>query len=905
MKFAPTILVIVLTATCLVHAAEPPHPVLSEGGGRGDEKLLREFSDEQWFDLIPKQSPRQGVSSPVENVSKHVNDWKWDAKKPNEITCKDSGVMFPNEQYKIKISKVQVLSGKTVEVPYYEGKYGPCLVNARIDFQKFTFLEAKLGTLGMHYAGTKDERYARIVALVLDAWANVLPDYFLSGRGALPITAAEAEKEKWFVARSSDHNELAHEWPHRALAAFDCIYDSQALKDLSVKRGYDVRAHIAKDLFGNIGDMFVKHVKPEWAIRSNLSLPYMVMADAATILNRPDFITYLDQYMEAALSDNLMRDGMFPESFGYGRGYTTVTLAALERMEKYFSIRPANAPELRAIFAKCEPRRAFLKRCVSCEYPLCYPNGMLPPFGDTPNFAEAEAKRDSSLSAILPSYGFVALAAGSGAQQTQLDIAFNDFANHCHADVLGMTLFAFGEEIIGNTRYARVPGRPFNNSTLGQNTVVIDRQDQNRREVAGRLSNGGSLTWYEPGVGGVAVAEVDGSRAYIGKCSRYQRLMLLNTVDTAHPYVIDCFAVEGGKQHDYVLHGAFTFEQSAKISFPLIPMSDPYPLLVPGEKWKEPKQMEDGFPIYGMIRNVSSARSPGSWDATFTGVKQPQGTRAFMLDDGTNHVFLGKSPILGAQKNGLQWRPSLIVRRESSDKEALRSVFISLIEPLNGTSAIVGIERLPVKQGNADAVALRVKFVDGREDFVLINLNNSNVTGCAEKSQPIETRDGEFSLEGRAGVHIRTKGFERTIALAATRFTAGKKALNLHETYTGSIQAILRHEEGGAANAFIADSEALPAGDALKGHWMNVIFGTYEAAPDGKGSFPLGIKEQKDISQQFQIDHIEQTNGQTKIILAEDPYLTLKNNVLTENLRPHRTFKGPVSFQIFLSQSVP
>ena len=43
------------------------------------------------------------------------------------------------------------------------------------------------------------------------------------------------------------------------------------------------------------------------------------------------------------------------------------------------------------------------------------------------------------------------------------------------------------------------------------------------------------------------MAEVDGGRAYLKKASRYQRLLILNTVDPAHPYVIDLFAVTGGQ----------------------------------------------------------------------------------------------------------------------------------------------------------------------------------------------------------------------------------------------------------------------------------------------------------------------------------------------------------------------
>ena len=197
---------------------------------------------------------------------------------------------------------------------------------------------------------------------------------------------------------------MAHEWPHNALAAFDCIYDSKALKDLSAQRGYDVRAHIAKDLFANIGDVFAKRVKPQWAIETNLSLPYMVLADAATILNRPDYIDYLNEYLEATMR-NFCRDGMFPESFTYHRGYAGVNYSVAQDVARYFTIRPANTESLCATKARSDERLAFLKRCNEAHWPVCYPNGLIPPFGDSS--AASDAPRTVTHSAVLPAYGFV------------------------------------------------------------------------------------------------------------------------------------------------------------------------------------------------------------------------------------------------------------------------------------------------------------------------------------------------------------------------------------------------------------------------------------------------------------------------------------------------------------------
>ena len=42
--------------------------------------------------------------------------------------------------------------------------------------------------------------------------------------------------------------------------------------------------------------------------------------------------------------------------------------------------------------------------------------------------------------------------------------------------MLGIILYAFDRELHGNTRYSRIPGRAFTESTFAQNTVTVNRK---------------------------------------------------------------------------------------------------------------------------------------------------------------------------------------------------------------------------------------------------------------------------------------------------------------------------------------------------------------------------------------------------------------------------------------------
>ncbi len=608
---------------------------------------------------------------------------------------------------------------------------------------------------------------------------------------------------------------------------------------------------------------------------------------------------------------------MFPESFTYHRGYANVNLAAAERVSAYFTHRPADSVPLRAIEAASAERIAFLRRTATAHFPVCFPNGLIPPFGDSA--AANDAPRTQTASALLPAYGHAALGGGSGGQQSQVNIGWGDFNNHCQDDVLGLTLFAFGAEMIGNNRYDRGPCRPFNNHTLGHNTVVIDRQTQPRTAADG-LATSGNLVLYDPGQDGVALAELDGVRAYPGTATRYQRLLIMNTVDAGHPYLVDLFVVDGGQLHDYVLHGATTFSETATLSIPTMPMPGEHPLLLANERWTEPGQ--GSFPVYGLVTHVRQGTSPGAFDLTYANTTGTLGTRLHLMDDGRSQVILGESPVLGSGGEAMDkegagesatssrpkvgghapthtgtdgaaarpLRPTLLVRQEASGPSALHSVYIDVIEPFSGTPVITDISRLPLAIASDEAVALRIRFQDGREDIMLVNLDDPGVAGCPGRTHEFATSDGRYALTGRCGIVIRRPGARAWAkSLGASSFSYGGDPLLLaNAELAGTLCAAERRADGAAADAVITTAD-LPAGESLKGQWMSLSFGTYR---NQNGTGIPGIGEQ------FRIDHVVRDLGRTRIILAEDHGLKVTADGIDEIMRPHRHFTGGNAFRI-------
>lgn len=896
-------------ATVEIRAEEPAqHPLFSHENKavNGAEKTLKEFSEKEFLELVPRQSPRSGQPCPAgDKTGSRQTHWEWNPHKPNQIRC--GSFVYPDPKTPAKTERVEVLSGKFVEVPYLDGPDGRCFIQAEIDNAKRMHLWRTLDQLAAGYAATHDERFARRIAVALDAWANYLPDYFMStGRDPVKLVSpAEAARMKWAVRRASDHNGLSHEWSSAEVRAFDAIWNSQSLKALSAERGYDVRAHIARDYFANEGDFITKNISVETATATNLSGPFQVLADNALLLGKHDYVEWLNRYMKVTLEENFVRDGMYPESFGYHKGYAKENLEIARSLDRFFKIYPPSTPALLAARDASADRLRRLERSAVAHLAVALPNGDLAPFDDT-LFGEAPA-RETTRSTLLPAYGHLSLGAGAGLQQTQLNLQFNDYCNHVHKSGLGLTLFAFGEEQLGNNRYGHgLAGRGFLNSTMAHNTVTIDRASQERGNIQltgnrGHLFSGGDLKSYEPGLMGVALAEIDSRRAYPSLPEgRYQRLTVLNTNDPAHPYLLDVFRVGGGHIHDYFLHGSVKSDESSQASFKLQPIAKKFPLLEEGEKWVEPKSESSTDDWYGVFRDMSTGRSPGNWNVTFRDRAHNTGTRIHVSDAGDSQVFLGRSPVAIRQNSEHAdsifnyWRPTLLIRRESAEKQPLQSLFVTVIEPFSGESTITKVERLPLKQADAESTALRITFASGREDICLVDLSTS--------ARSVATVDGKYRLEGRFGIVSREKSRSKGWLIAGREFHYGDAMVQSPSaSYAGTLSAVLRRTDGSNTDAFVTDAQ-LPTGAELKGKWLALQFGTYAVVPSKPGDFPLGIKTQSGITQMFQIDSIERRDGKTLIRLVDDPALKIGDGKTVEQLRPNRTFEGTCHFRIDLSK---
>src|SRR5690242_5124432 len=188
-----SVLAIVLTlfggiARILAQTNEPMHPILSISSNNGSSanSILSSWTEVQYTnDFVPHWAPRNESYGFGAAVVSGDTGWSWSAATPNQITSTPSGTVFPNPNFTLQTAAVPVLSGKTVNVPYYLAAGSTTrksLVFALIDLNKRGKLQSDLSQLAAKYIlsgsspATRDDRYARRIAVALDSWANAIPD---------------------------------------------------------------------------------------------------------------------------------------------------------------------------------------------------------------------------------------------------------------------------------------------------------------------------------------------------------------------------------------------------------------------------------------------------------------------------------------------------------------------------------------------------------------------------------------------------------------------------------------------------------------------------------------------------------------------------------------------------------
>jgi hypothetical protein len=860
------------------HKVQPANLATYERGGQA----LLAMTEEQMLRYIPPHGCRQYTECPACYGGVEGNDvLRWTPDKPEELKCRFCDtVVFPNPKY----PETQTLTGKNergeeISYPFYydEQHKVPHYFSTHLRLHQRRWLLEQTRNLAYAWHLTGKPEYARRVAQVLDGFARAYPHYPVLRNLPRFFSFRDSQKPPW-PWDSGRWNYFHNEIPIDVINIYDLVYSSPEFDKLSGERGYDVRERIERD--------FLKATFEAIAVKKdhiNNCVGYDVRSAAilGRVLGEPRYVHWAFDWMKQNLLAGFMRDGFYPESPAYHYmtiGGLTYSFAAV----KGYSDPPGYTDPVdgtRFDDLDAEKQLPFWFRCLKAPEILATPDGITAVVHDSHPYERRSKPREETFSAIAPAFGHASLGRGRGADQLMAQLHFSGGYGHQHFDNLNFMLWAKGRDLLPDVGYTWTQMRYWATSTACHNTVVIDRRQQ-----ASYTSDGNLLMWQpgnlqDPAEVGVSLVEADGKAGYreIAGVDTYRRLILLIATSPADAYVVDVFRLQGGKLHDWMLHGDADHDTTATCSLPL--SGQRKWLLEEGEEWSEPVQEWHPHNPYGMIRDVAGGRTEGPLQFNFAYMgDDTRGLRVHVLPGGPTEVLLGRSPSVRRMGVGTQgdmrkaydfWMPHLVLRR-TAPADTLNT-YTAVHEPWSSRPFLGHVTALPLTPADPGAVALEVRH----GDFV-----DTIITTLDGPGGPARRTASGIALRGRVGVVRQQAGRVTGLWLYEGEELSGPGwgLKSGQARYEGEIAAVTRQEDGAAEDALLTPAP-LPSGETLQGHWLIATFAN-------------------GITQGYPIRTVERRGNQTAVLLAVDPGLRLAEGQATEVYHPRRTLPGPVRFHI-------
>ncbi|MCF7955183.1 MAG: heparinase II/III-family protein [Phycisphaerae bacterium] len=736
------------------------------------------------------------------------------------------------------------------------------------------------------YKQIGDDKYARQLAAVLYRFSQ---DYKGVGSGAVTFEPV-------------DGIEMV------LLQAYLTIKDTAAIKKLSKEIRVDVAKAIENDLIRAMADSVIKEHQKKMASGNYADRPAQIfpdyLADIALVgraINEPDYIRVVYRYLsepgnyargddgEGLTFDMHSTQGQqrhlelcrrINMIFGAVEGYSDPVGFNDGQGRRYDDVSLEDFPHVQRILG------------VLAGYAL--PDGQMNLIGDSAGRKICEPLKEST-NVLLAGYGHALLGAGSGGDQSQVQLHFSgQGGGGAHNDCLSLVWYAHGRQMSGEIGGVGDNLRSWASSTLSHNTVLVDRQEQSGGDTFG------NVLLYDNDSDGLSVIQVDGARAYrhLG-VKTYRRTIIHNTIDKTRPYFVDVFEVEGGQIHDYSVHGSVFGDTEAVCSLDMQRMDGERPLLDGAISADDPCGIYGALPLpssgYRAIGNVDSALAGKDFNVTFAyGGDNDTGTRIHMLADPATEVFLGETDALrsggdyAGDKGGDRNVPVLIARRKG--EKGLRSTFVAVYDMFAGGAKIKSVKRLI----SSDAfVALEIDL-GGRVDklFYCPGGNRSMIGGSVQMK-------GRLGLVTETGPVLQGYLIGGTILRQSPMMVRMKKA-----SYVGGILTAMRKDAGDGRNAFTVDT-ILPTGEELSGKWMIVTY----AMSAGMTASDDASKPQlarRDVTRAYQIDRVQREGVKMVVYLMDDHGLKIESGRAKEIFSKWRDFSGPGRFVIYTSvKSLP
>jgi hypothetical protein len=661
----------------------------------------------------------------------------WDPRQPHRIVCKGCGEAYPgNPRYPDnRFIEVDAPGGRKHRLYYYERADGYRFwLRAHADYWAREYLEAKAADLGDLYRLTGDDRYARRAALILDAFAQVYPGYVY--KFDYPF------KQKLFVPYTQnrvpgvlgDYRTSRWTWwgymdiSRGLLRAYDGLGDWPGWAKFGDGQA---RRRIENDFFTPMVEFVLGY--PDDGTNMSMTL-WRSAISAGRVIGKPEWVHECVGRFEKVIATRFLYDGHWMETADSYAQQTQGGLQVVMEAAKGYSDPPGYThPKTGRRFEDLDLRRLCpgYERAEEVISAARLPDNRLLPVNDTwavhgkvctARRAKPRARMEPCL---LPGAGVAVLGGGEGTGQIHAWLNYTMGRHHKHYDALSIGLWAHGWELLSDLGYTWSNYRlHWATTTMAHNTVVVNGVDSglDTEHTRHRLR-----AYAVSPDGDFQIAAVDaGESAYPGTASHYCRTLVLLGAASGRPVLVDVFQVEGGRQHDYLLHGCRDADSTLSVSgVTLAPFAGS--LLNPGIQFSLPQSFQHPNPPgygFGFIRNLRSGPVRGCVAVEMRLKDNPQiGVLSALAELPKAVLFAGEAPDVRRARDinadlDKTLTPAVCVRRS---EEGLRSVFVAAHEPF--ADGRPGVKAVSARQAQG-LLCVEVEHVSGERDYVLVALGD-------------------------------------------------------------------------------------------------------------------------------------------------------------------------------------
>lgn len=812
------------------------------------------LSDGDLLAIVPTQSGIYFTDCPnCDKGTQDRGDFTWEPERPAELLCKGCGAKYPHDP-KYPDDKVLEVPGPDGphRYPYYErpDKYR-IFFRAHAHYWAREYMAEQCQHLAELWSATRDDMYAHRSALILLRFAEVYPGY--AYHMDLPFRPKRfSPYTKNRVKGASRYRTAKWSWwaymdvSNSLVRAHDALREWPGLAKMADGKALPM---IEDNLFGAMVDFVLGFREPY----SNMSpVMWRSVIYAGRVLRRPKYVQEAIRRFHRFTKTQFLHDGHWKET---APSYCSQVYGLLKSVS--LALDGYTPPDDSSL-----PTDDVAKTVRDVAYSLNaprLPNGRLIPVNDTWS-TNRRSKRTSMESVVMPGLGVAVLGGGEGENQLHVHLNFTAGRGHKHRDALSLGLFAFSKELFPDIGYTHTKYRAWPLSMMSHNTVVVDG-----RESGYDLKwTGNRLRAFATDDRGFHFTEAESRTAYPGVVRRYQRTLIAVGNDSRDSYLVDVFLVEGGQQHDYLLHGCADEDSTAKITGADMEPFDGT-LMNPGVEFVSPKGESSGVGLegaYGFVHDLSSGIAKGAVALDIRLAKASEiGTRTLLLTEPDTVVYLGEAPsIRRSRRNDSTLdnyqAPFFCARRKGKD---LRSVFVAVHEPLKGPPKIsaAAVKRM------AAGVIVTIDRANGARDHVLLGFDSG-----------ASLTDGNLSFTGRCGL-IRLNAQEPVEAhlVGSSHLSLDDFELSAVPAWSGTITRAVRDRTQGSRGYFEVPEAIEPSSSAQPRTLM--------------------VHHPDDTQHAYNIVRIEPCDEGSLLYVREDPALEITDNGTTQLVcYPQREIKG-------------